>query len=399
MPGLTALSVRRPTRRQFCASLLGLGAGLAALDLGEPFVVPVGETAPVDPVPADRLQLGGNFNPIECAYMGLDPLDTLDGVLSLNLDFLRIGACWSEIERQPGQLDFRLLDTMLAACEQRGVPVHLAIGIKTPVWPDFHLPEWVPTTVGVPPTGLVTRSERLQQLGHRYARAVAERYASAAGITLLQVENEPFDPQLLAHAWTLDEPFLRRQVAEVRAADRLGRPILLTAFVSSTRLVSALQAMLQRRAGQVLFGPLFGSRPDATLIELADVVGFDVYPSIGWDMFGVPTYFRPTGPGDFAPLRLYRDAVVAAGKRAMIAECQAKPWEPAEKVHLGTNTPSFAPAEMPELVARLAGYGFEQISLWGLEHWLWHRRYGDGRWWEVGRQLLERRQLPEPPTG
>ncbi|MCS7002783.1 MAG: hypothetical protein NZ518_08040, partial [Dehalococcoidia bacterium] len=78
----------------------------------------------------------------------------------------------------------------------------------------------------------------------------------------------------------------------------------------------------------------------------------------------------------------------AAGKRVMIAECQAKPWEPGEKVYRYTDTPSFRPTDIAPLVARLADYGFPEIALWGVEHWYWHREHGDRAWWEQGAQLL-----------
>lgn len=384
------------TRRTWLSRLLQLGAGVAALDVAQSFISPAAEAQQIAPIPAARLRLGGNFNPIECVYMNMDPLATLDEAMRLNLDFVRVGARWVDIETRPGVMDFGGLEPILEACDRRGMPIVLAAGIKTPVWPDFHLPAWVQQSVWAPPTGLITRSERLRELGHRFLRRVIERYASDSRITVLQVENEPFDPQLLTNGWTLDEPYLRRQVAETRAADRLNRPIMLTAFVSSTQFVSSLQRLERRASGQLLLNPIFGVRPPAALIEMADIVGFDVYPAIGVSMLGQPMYLRPTGPADFTPLLLFRDEVLAAGKQVMIAECQAKPWEPNEKVHHNVVTPSFAPADMTQLAGQMAGFGFEQILLWGIEHWIWHRDHGDPGWWEVGSRLLEHRDLPEP---
>src|SRR5439155_15252648 len=121
--------------------------------------------------------------------------------------------------------------------------------------------------------------------------------------------------------------------------------------------------------------PIFGNRPESSLIDMADVVGLDIYPGMGWSFFGYPEYFFADKDEDFKPLLAARDAVMAAGKKVMIAECQAKPWEPGEKAYRGMDAPSFRPEDTAKLVQRMHGFGFDEIALWGIEHWIWHRKY------------------------
>ncbi|MCS6801919.1 MAG: beta-galactosidase [Chloroflexota bacterium] len=384
----------RLTRRTLLARIGAVVGGVAALDLAAPFIWQPASAAPALPAPTETLRLGANFSPLEASYMDLDAPAAFDEILSLNLDFIRLGAYWNELEQREGKFDWGRLERYLEKAARRGIPVILTLGMKAPVWPEYHLPWWVHESVWLPPTGLITRDPRLAALAHAFTRAVAERYAAAPEITVLQVENEPFEPVLTEHGWTLDEPYLRQQVAIVRSADRLGRPILLTAYVGTHRLVTGLQSLQWRLAAQPVTVPLFGMRSERALIALADIVGLDVYPNIGWKFFGLPSYLRAIDPDDYGALLAWRDAVLAAGKRVMIAECQAKPWEPGDKVYRHFETPSFRPHDIAPLVARLASFGFSDIALWGVEHWLWHRDHGDPRWWREGQRLLERRELP-----
>jgi hypothetical protein len=392
--------MKRISRR----TLLGAAGGLLALDLAAPFLWPpaVAESqlVTVPPVSWSDLRLGATFSPLEAGYMDLDPAKALAAVLTLNLDLLRLGAYWNALEPRPGEFAWEQLEPYLEAAERRGLPVILTVGMKAPVWPEYHLPWWVHETIWLPPTGLITRDPRLAERAHLFTRTVVERYASASGIAVFQVENEPFEPVLTEHGWTLDEPYLRTQVDIVRAADRLARPLLLTSYVASHRLVTGLQELQWRLTARPVTTPLFGWRSERALIALADLIGLDIYPHIGWRLFGIPSYLRARDPQDYALLLAWRDAVRAAGKRVMIAECQAKPWEPGDKVYRQLETPSFGPRDIAPLLARLATFGFSEILLWGVEHWVWHRDHGDPSWWAEGSSLLERRErLAEVASG
>ncbi|GIW11867.1 MAG: hypothetical protein KatS3mg061_2924 [Dehalococcoidia bacterium] len=223
--------MKRISRR----TLLGAAGGLLAFDLAAPFLWPPAVAEPqlvtVPPVSWSDLRLGATFSPLEAGYMDLDPAKALAAVLTLNLDLLRLGAYWNALEPRPGEFAWEQLEPYLEAAERRGLPVILTVGMKAPVWPEYHLPWWVHETIWLPPTGLITRDPRLAERAHLFTRTVVERYASASGIAVFQVENEPFEPVLTEHGWTLDEPYLRTQVDIVRAADRLARPLLLTSYV------------------------------------------------------------------------------------------------------------------------------------------------------------------------
>lgn len=373
--------------------LAAAGAGAITADLAVPFLISP-TTAATSAVPLDKLAIGGTFSPLETEYLELDTIDALRDVLSLKLDYIRLGAYWNRIETREGHFEFDALDALITEAEKAGVPVVLTVGIKAPVWPEFHIPWWVWESESLPPTGLLTRSARLRELAGRFVRTVVERYAEWDAISVLQVENEPFEPILTERGWSLDEPFLRQQVSIARSADKRNRPILLTAYVASSWLVSGAQGMIKRLAGRTVFDAVLGKRPDDVLIDLADIVGLDIYPAIGWSFFGVPTYLRAESDADYAPLLSFRDAAVRAGKQVMIAECQAKPWEPNEKTYRQLETPSFSPTDTPRLVTRLANYGFESIAIWGLEHWVWHHKFGNPDWWNLGQLLVKERRLP-----
>lgn len=363
-----------------------LGLGAITVDLAAPLYE---GPLPLPPPEPGALRIGATFSQLEAEYMGLDWRQAFTAVLELEPAFLRLGAYWSRIERKEGELDFSELDWMLERTATRGIPVTLALGVKAPVYPEFHLPAWAIEDEQLPATGPLLRSSRLRDRAHAFTERVITRYASDTSIARLQVENEPFEPILYMHGWTLDEDFLRRQVALVRAADRLGRPIVLNAYVPTSTPVNLLARAHDHPILGALIALVLGRRSRQTLIELADIIGLDIFPAVGWTVLGQKVYFRPHRAADYNNLRAWRRDASRAGRPVVVLEAQAKPWEPEQAVHIDElRYPSFDYPDIAPFVAELVDHGIREIGLWGVEHWFWHRIHGDPAWWETGRELI-----------
>lgn len=384
----------RLTRRRILGGTVLLGAVASGLDAAGPLY---DSPLPLPPAEPGPVRIGASFSQVEAEYMGLDWQAAYLATLELQPAFLRIGAYWNRIERQQGQFDFSELDWMLLQAERRSVPITLAFGIKAPVYPEFHIPSWAIEDDPLPAAGLLLRSPRLRERGHTFTSRVIYGYASEKAITRLQVENEPFEPILFKNAWTLDESYLRRQVALVREADRLQRPIVLNVYVPTSTAVNALARVQRQPVLGSLLDLALGRRPYQTLIELADVIGLDVFPSVGWTVLGQKVYFRPHRPGDFNLLRAWRRDAARAGKPVIVVEAQAKPWEPDRVVHIGERRyPSFDHADIAPFLDELVAFGIREIGVWGVEHWFWHRSHGDPAWWQAGRAAIRRAHLSTP---
>lgn len=372
----------RVPRRALVAGALSAVASYAFWPLVEP---PLSLEASGGAASPPGLRVGATFSPLEPMYIGADWQPLYEDVLQLDLDYLRLAAYWNDIERRPGEFTFSTLDVLLKGAARRRLPVTLTVGLKGPVYPEFHIPAWALDEVWLPPFGLITRDRRLCELAHRFTQRAVEALADISIIERWQVENEPFEPILYKNWWSLDRTFIERQVSIVRQADRRGRKIVLTAYVSTHGLLNAGVRLMDHPGIRHVLQALIGRRKDPALISLADVVGFDLYPGVGWQTLGVPLYFRAARAADYNPLLSWKAAAEAAGRETAIMEAQAKPYEPGGAYYLRTGPyRSFAPHELLPFLRWLVALGFRDICLWGVEHWAWHRRYGDPAWWAAG---------------
>ncbi|MER3404584.1 MAG: hypothetical protein C4289_04960 [Chloroflexota bacterium] len=372
----------RTSRRALVAGALSALACYTFWPLVEP---PLSVESSISVTSPPSVRVGATFSPVEPMYIGADWRQLYEDVLRLDLDYLRLAVYWNDIERRPGELTFTTLDVLLEGATRRRLPVTLTVGLKGPVYPEFHIPAWVLEEVRLPPFGLITRDRRLCELAHRFTQRAVEALVDADVIERWQVENEPFEPILYKNWWSLDRAFVERQVDIVRQADRRGRKIVLTAYVSTHGLLNVGVRLMDHPGIRHVLQALIGRRKDPALISLADVVGFDLYPGVGWQMLGVPLYFRAARAADYNPLLRWKAAAESAGRETAIMEAQAKPYEPGGAYYLGTGPyRSFAPHELLPFLHQLVTLGFRDICLWGVEHWAWHRRYGDPSWWQAG---------------
>jgi hypothetical protein len=99
--------------------------------------------------------------------------------------------------------------------EKRGVDVVLAIGMKTPRWPECHIPDWARNL----------EKEDQQDRILRMLSNVVNRYKNSSSLSAWQVENEIF-LTFGACPWT-DVGFFKKEVEFVKKLDDT-RPIIVT---------------------------------------------------------------------------------------------------------------------------------------------------------------------------
>jgi hypothetical protein len=159
------------------------------------------------------------------------------------------------------------------------------------------------------------------------------------------------------------------------------RPLVLTTFAhfdaGLDRSSSRHQSRWKRRLGLALPA----EREALSVLRRGDILGLDVYPSIGWlDETGQEQLAR-SAADQLAAVAGWRRIARAQGKRLWVTEAQAEPWEALRRTH--ADPVSVQPEAIPELVSRLSGIGVETILLWGSEYWVWRANNGDQRWTEA----------------
>ena len=122
----------------------------------------------------------------------------------------------------------------------------------------------------------------------------------------------------MEHSWRLSEAFVRREVAAVRAADP-GRPVMMNGFLPTSTPVRLQQWWRTRDQGDSL----------SVAQRLADIVGIDFYPRHALASAGPLTVYLDGSRARWQQRRRERllEWAAAAGRRLMIAEGQAEPWE------------------------------------------------------------------------
>ena len=340
--------------------------------------------------PRGSARLGFSFRPLQAAALGLDPDEALRKLLAYPFQLIRLGAYWNRLEPRPGDLRPGELDRQLDAAERAGKQVIVCLGaVKTFGYPEFFVPGY---HLGRPlrEGSLVRPDDRRDLLegAIAFVHRVIERYRQRDSIIAWQVEHEAVDPLGMEHSWRLAEAFVRSEVEAVRTADP-GRPVMMNGFLPTSTPVALQQWWRTRDQGDSL----------AVARRLADIVGIDFYPRHALASVGPLALYLDGSRTPWQQRRRERllDGVAAAGRRLMIAEGQAEPWEAV------TTPPSPAGKAMyscrPEDLIRnysqamrwtegkafvLDGYLF-----WGAEYWLLRDLRGDPRYLRAFARVLE----------
>jgi hypothetical protein len=333
------------------------------------------ERVPVEPRGATRL--GISLRPRQAEALGLAVQPTLAALLAYPFDIIRLGTYWNRLEPAPGCFDPSELDWQLAAAEGAGKQVILTLGaVKTFGYPEFfvpahHLPEPLPEGRRITPSaypGLLAAATEL-------LTRVVERYRDHPSIVAWAVEHESVDPLGMEHSWRLDAAFVAHEVQVVRQADP-SRPVVMNGYLPMTLPVRLSQWWQTRDQGDSL----------AAAQRLADVVGMDVYPRHALLRLGPWTLYLDgsRSPWPRQPWRAVLARARASGRRVMVTEGQAEPWEavtvpPNPRRRALYSCPPEQVIANYNLAMRWSRHGppLDAYLFWGAEYWLLRQQAGD----------------------
>ncbi len=296
---------------------------------------------------------GLTFSVERTQELGLDWKKTyLDILTELQPKYVRLSAAWPTVEPAQGQFNWAETDWLLDEAGKRGVLVTLAIGQKTPRWPECRWPIWART---------ITVAERKTALLN-YAKGVVEHYHSHPALEMWQVENEPFIPFEFGECDLFDRDVVSDEVAAVRSIDQI-HPVLMT---DSGELGTWREALAA--------GDWFGT-------TLYRVVNF---PN-GW-----PMYYDWVPPKFFALAAWLRGTAAA---EIYIAELQGEPWFTRATpltVSAEAQTKLF-PTERLERHAWVAEHiGSPRVYWWGAEWWYFMKeKQNEPAYWHEAREIMQ----------
>lgn len=322
------------------AVTVGAILGLAIILLGY-FNLPIQNTT-------QDAQLGMTFSNKYAASIGVDWRANYIAMLDdLKIRKIRIPVYWDLVEAKKGEYDFSEVDWQLQEAGKRGAEVILAMGQKTPRWPECNIPAWAMES------DAVRKSNLLQ-----YINATTEHYKNNPVVKYWQVENEPFLPFGICPP--PDGTLLDSEIAVVKRVDRT-REIIVT---DSGELSLWIQAA--RRA---------------------DIFGTTMYRTI-WKK-GIGYFEYPIGPRFFQFKHLLI-RLFAGQTKAIVIELQAEPWIGGSTTDglLAEQFKSMNPQQLRDNVIYAQQVGFPEIYLWGVEWWYWLKTtQGHPELWDTAREL------------
>jgi cellulase (glycosyl hydrolase family 5) len=303
--------------------------------------------------------IGTSFASWRAQARGLDYRAAFERVCGLGLAVVRLSASWRDI----AQLGYGDLDWLLTYAADARQRVVLTVGMKALGWPEFYLPE------GHNPSDRSVRQRALQHVA-----GVVRRYRDNPALVAWQIENEPFNrsgPQ----AWWIPRRVVRREARLVRSMDPT-RPLVVTTFAhfdeGLDRASSRHQSKWRRRLGLTIPA----EREALTVLRQGDILGLDVYRSIGFIDEGGRERIGHAAADQLVAVARWQRVARGQNKRLWVTEAQAEPWEARPReVPL-----TIQPEDIVALLGGLAGIGVETVLLWGSEYWLWREDHGDRRW-------------------
>lgn len=275
-------------------------------------------------------------------------IDILDDLQAKNL---RLIAYWDAVEPENDRFEFGDLDWQIEEAKKRGARVLLAIGRKTPRWPECHIPEWVKK---YPESEQEFRNHLLN-----YIENTINHYKFNDTVVSWQIENEPLFP--FGDCKPLGMSFLKKEISLARSLDK--RPIALT------------------DSGELGF-----SWP--VLSVIGDSFGTTLYRYVYNRILGDIEYTL-IPPGYFQFKALWARDILK--KDIFIVELQGEPWQsaPLSQTTIEKQYDTMNPERFKGVADYAEASGFPMAYWWGVEWWHWTKnKLNNPEMWNLAKQLF-----------
>lgn len=301
--------------------------------------------------PFEDIGWGAVFSQKHAYYLGLDWRETYLALLDdLGVKKIKIASYWDLIESDEGNYNFADLDWQIEKAGDYGAGVLLVVGMKSPRWPECHIPDWAKD---------IGKEEQQAQI-LKLLETIVLRYRDSNVILGWQAENEPFF--VFGECPWADEEFLKKEVVLIKSLDTRHRPVVIS------------------ESGEGFFWP--------KAAKIGDIVGITMYKKVWISQLG----FYLTYP--FPSILYHRKAEIIRkfyGKDVICVELQAEPWGPKLLYDV--------PPEEQKKTMNLGQFqynikfaqktGLKEFYLWGSEWWYWMKKVqGDGAIWDEARKLF-----------
>lgn len=294
---------------------------------------------------------GVSFIPDYASSLGVEPKETMDALLGLNIKHFRLVSYWNKYETVNNKYDFTELDWQFKKAEDAGAKVTLSIGLRQPRWPECHMPTWAESMP----------SQQWYGELNDYITKVVERYKDSPALESYQLENEYF--------------LMGFGVCKDHSRERL---------VNEFKLVKSLDSkhpVIISRSNNALGIPTGDPKPDMYAVS--------VYKRV-WDAKITHRYMEYPMPGWFYGF-LAGWQKLNDGRDMIIHELQAEAWganyKPLKELSLEEQNKSLNAARLRDRFEYGRDTGMRTMYLWGGEYWYYRKVVlNDSSLWNVAQQ-------------
>ena len=267
----------------------------------------------------------------------------------LSVKQLKISVHWDQIHVEKDEFNFQNVDWLMEQAGLREAQVLLVVGMKTPRWPECHVPDWAEN---------LSREEQQESILLMLKETV-NRYKEHPALWGWQVENEPFF--VFGECPWRDDNFFVKEVEIVRSLDA-EHPII----VSDT--------------GEFSFWTKAAS--------IGDMVGITMYRKVWFSELN--RYVSYPFPSVYYARRA--DLIQWLFKKKVIGvEVQAEPWGPklVYDLSLEEQQKTMNPERFRQNIEFAKNTGLDTFYLWGGEWWYWMKeKKGETDMWEEAKKLF-----------
>ncbi len=293
---------------------------------------------------------GLNFSQKYASQLGLNWKEVFLAILEeLKPQKIRISAHWDKIEKNKGVYNFSDLDWQIKKAQEKNIKIILAIGQRTPRWPECHPPRWAQN---------MPNSQKQKYILKLIEQEV-NHFKKFDNIIFWQVENEPL-LNIFGKCPKGDKNFLEKEISLVKSLD--NRPIVLT---DSGELSTWYH-----------------------LSQKADILGTSMYRTVWNPYWGFFTYPLP------ASFYYYKAKLVKFFnkklQKVIITELQGEAWANANlnQLPIKEQLHSMNAQKLEKNIEYARRSGLPEIYIWGAEWWYWLKKQGETSLWETAKNKI-----------
>lgn len=323
---------------------------------------------------------GVSYSFEQAGWYGLDGRKAYVALLdSADFDWVRLPFFWDQMVDVNGELKVEDLKFAIEEARKRNIKVVVALGAKTPYYPEFHLPQNIKDKIRFGETISVNHPVAKDLLA--VDKKLVEELSKYDNISYWQVENEPFLANV--NNWKIDKKLISAETEIVRSADSKKRPIILN-HVGPTLFdrkykdllplllpgdVFSVNAYFKTQGVYLLSFEAFGRKIDIAWPRWL------VWPVQSWTFFSV----------DFENVK---KEVEGKGLKFWVLEMQSEPYIRSREDGMRKSL-SFSPRDLENADNFLRSYRIESVGLWGAHFWQFRQKAGDGTWIEAVKGIVD----------